>query len=189
MEFHIFPILYNMMKFRCPAILPSLHPAAPGHSRSRSPCPPRHPRTSLSPKGRAVARRSPALYGKNYYHRGLVDWKDLAARPRSSSSKRTTVMTLTPPSPGVSSSLANATALSCHPIKRPGITVIRSSESPLGLTALVGEIHGEWLTGQYRLPDHSLGKLRRFPGLRTDRRQPSGRHRQAGHPSYLSLDH
>src|ERR1700729_3573180 len=83
---------------------------------------------------------------KNYYHRGLVDWKDLAAKAREQLLKADNCDDAYASIAWCFKQLGERHSFIMPPDKAARYNGDQSPESPLGLTALVGEIHGEWLT-------------------------------------------
>jgi carboxyl-terminal processing protease len=83
---------------------------------------------------------------KNYYHRDLVDWKNLAAQARQQLLKADNCDDAYASITWCFKQLGERHSFIMPPDKAARYNGDQSLESPAGLTELVGEIRGEWLT-------------------------------------------
>jgi C-terminal processing protease CtpA/Prc len=83
---------------------------------------------------------------KNYYHRALVDWKDLAAQARQQLLNADNCDDAYASITWCFKQLGERHSFIMPPDKAARYDGDEMLESPAGLSNLVGEIHGEWLT-------------------------------------------
>ena len=108
-----------------------------------------HPDTPLLPcrqKAEQLLDEALRFMEKNYYHRDLVDWKDLSAQARQQLLKADNCDDAYASITWCFNQLGERHSFIMPPDKAARYNGEEPPENPAGLANLVGEIHGEWLT-------------------------------------------